>query len=116
MASHVPQGYSWGRHRPKPLPFCGVDALATVALDLRPLLQTTVCVCRVQLYNLLGQGFSLQVLGAVARAGRRSEPRPCSVAIPAFAPATRNPRRRHLNSVLAQLDALLPTVLAQRCS
>ena len=42
MASHVPQGYSWGRHRPKPLPFCGVDALATVALDLRPLLQTTV--------------------------------------------------------------------------
>ena len=32
---------------PNPCPFCGVDALATVALDLRPLLQTTVCVCAI---------------------------------------------------------------------
>ena len=31
-----------GATRPKPLPFCGVDALATVALDLRPLPQTAI--------------------------------------------------------------------------
>ena len=52
MASHVPQGLLMGSPPAhKPLPFCGVDALATVALDLRPLLQTTVCMCSIRLQD-----------------------------------------------------------------